>query len=187
MQATQGEGEGGEVMHKIDWEGLKRLHGDNWTIELVRQLDERFAKREEFEEHSKWLLSQQTAAWDRIMDHSHSAKGELVFPPTEPITVTRNMVGACSPIEEDEIQPNTVCDSEVGCVTFPEDWVVDTVTATQRGCKCPLCYSVVQPKAECNHPCHVINRSGLHYAEVTGKWAYCARCGLSLAAKEEKT
>jgi len=97
VQATQGEGEGGEVMHKIDWEGLKRLHGDNWTIELVRQLDERFAKREEFEEHSKWLLSQQTAAWDRIMDHSHSAKGELVFPPTEPITVTRNMVGKGSP------------------------------------------------------------------------------------------
>ena len=41
-------------------------------------------------------------------------------------------------------------------------------------------------KAECNHPCHVINRSGLYYAEVTGKWEYCSRCGLPLDEKEEK-
>jgi len=59
-----------------------------------------------------------------MMDHSHGARGELVFPPTEPITV---------------------CDSEVGCVTFPEHWVVDTVTATQHGIHyvgwsfCPKC------------------------------------------------
>jgi len=48
--------------------------------ELVRQLDERYVKREEFEEHSKWLLSQQTAAWERMMDHIHGVRGELVFP-----------------------------------------------------------------------------------------------------------
>jgi len=51
--------------------------------QLIRQMDERYAKREEFEEHSKWLLSQQAAAWERMMDHSHGARGELVFPPKD--------------------------------------------------------------------------------------------------------
>lgn len=78
----------------MDWNKLYEiLDCDQVTglQEFLRQLDERFVKREEFEEHSKWLLSQQTAAWDRIMDHSHSERGDLVFPP---------MVGTCSPIEE---------------------------------------------------------------------------------------
>jgi len=57
---------GGEVMHKMDWTIVDHRCLDLALRELVRQLDERFAKREEFEEHSKWLISQQTAAWDRI-------------------------------------------------------------------------------------------------------------------------
>jgi len=143
--------------------------------QLILKLDERFVTREEFEEHSKWLLSQQTAAWDRMMDHSHGARGELVFP-RHP---------SCPPATEHI----TVCDSEVGCVTFQEHWVVDTVTATQRGCKCPLCYSVVQPRAkcecDCEHPCHNISPRSV-WIDCGQQALFCSWCGNPLAEKEEK-
>ena len=156
-------------MHEMDWTRVDHRCLDLSLRELIRQMDERFVTREEFEEHSKWLLSQQTAAWDRMMDHSHGARGELVFP-RHP---------SCPPATE----PITVCDSEVGCVTFQEHWVVDTVTATQRGCKCPLCYSVVQPRAKCK--C-VDDYWITDICEYHGYPSFCCYCGNPLKEKFEK-
>jgi hypothetical protein len=75
-------------MHKMDWRTIRhelpeetnRTEMITALEELIRQLDERFVKREDFEEHSRWLLSQQAAAWDRMIEHTHREHGEVVFP-----------------------------------------------------------------------------------------------------------
>jgi len=80
--------EGGEVMSETDLAELSMAFGalqvdarlQYGLSQLILKLDERFVKREEFDEHFKWLVSQQTAVWDRIMEHIHGARGELVFP-----------------------------------------------------------------------------------------------------------
>jgi hypothetical protein len=166
-------------MHEMDWDTLYEiLDCDQVTglQEFLRQLDERYVTVSDFEGYLKDAVEQRQCEWERMMDHRHGARGELVFPPTEPITVTRNMVGTCSPIEDDEIQPNTVCDSAVGCATFQEHWVVDTVTATQ-------------PKATCECYCVQFRTYGGPFAMILGQTIlprvlYCPWCGKPL--KEEK-
>ena len=86
--------------------------------ELVRQLDERYVKREEFEEHSKWLLSQQTAAWERMMDHIHGVRGELVFPHPP----------------SDEIKPKATCE----CVD--DSWITDLMDCWDHAYPKFCCY-----------------------------------------------
>jgi len=89
-----------------------------------------------------------------------------------------------------------LCDSDVGCVAPQETWVVDTVTATQGGCKCPLIFEEPEPQTRlsgtmepehpkaCDHPCH-------KYPQDIGVepwlWKVCPMgCGLPLKEKEEK-
>jgi len=97
--------------------------------QLILKLDERFVKREEFDEHFKWLVSQQTAVWDRIMEHIHGARGELVFPHPP----------------SDEIKPKATCE----CVD--DSWITDLMDCWDHAypkfcCYCGLPLAVEEKK-----------------------------------------
>ena len=161
--------------HKMDWGTIQHeLPEQINCTEMIAALDE--------------------LVWQ--LDERYGRRGEVIFeepePPTglsgtmEPILITRNMVGTCSPLEDDEIQVEDEVERiplkakvkgfmSHGGLILEED---------------PDCYwrpekdfRKVQPRA-CDHPCH-------KYPQDIGVepwlWKVCPMgCGLPLKEKEEK-
>ena len=160
-------------MHEINYGGLSRLWFSDtymdWVHELVRQLDERFVKREElppliFEEPEPQTGISDTA------DHCHSSTGTckcpLCYTWVYPKLVSR---WSCNPDDNPHpVQPKAC----------PHDLFNS----------CEECYTDGQrepePKAKCE--CHMLERWTVETDCHAQKPRYCPWCGLPLAGKEEK-
>jgi hypothetical protein len=176
---------GGEVKveHKMDWGTIQHELPEQINCtemiaaldELVWQLDERYVKR-----HELPICFGEPEPQTEISDTADATSHGPCQPAMEPILITRNMVGTCSPLEDDEIQ----VEDEVERIPLK---------AKVKGFMShgglilegdPDCYwrpekdfRKVQPKAKCDYRCH----GKIEYAEF---WNFCPKCGLPLAGKE---
>jgi len=178
-----------KVEHKMDWGTIQHELPEQINCtemiaaldELVWQLDERYVKR-----HELPICFGEPEPQTEISDTADATSHGPCQPAMEPILITRNMVGTCSPLEDDEIQVEDEVERiplkakvkgfmSHGGLILEED---------------PDCYwrpekdfRKVQPRA-CDHPCH-------KYPQDIGVepwlWKVCPMgCGLPLKEKEEK-
>jgi len=106
--------EGGEVMSEMDWKRIyqeiqSRGCHEDFPQDLIDALRELVRQ---------WLLSQQTAAWERMMEHIHGVRGELVFPHPP----------------SDEIKPKATCE----CVD--DSWITDLMDCWDHAYPKFCCY-----------------------------------------------